>query len=188
MRNSLLIAGAFAAQIVIVVIMLGIAVEPLWTGREIEVVALSVDRRDTADVEQTSLSLHGDYAQLSYPFNRIQLHTVHTDIELGSKIRYGQEFFVVIDELSQYASVRGLYTYPQDSVTFITGRARFSIDSVKLLDSIYIDYGVEKFYTSSEDAKVLEEDIQDDSTIVVTLMVNSSGRARIKSLAGGSGP
>ena len=179
MRSRLFIAGAFAAQIVIVAVMLGMAVEPLWTGREIKIEVQAVDPRDL---------LRGDYARLSYPFNLIRLDSVDTDIDLGMKIGNGQELFVVIDESSNDGDVRGLYTTAPDSLKYLTGRSSVSIQTVDTNETIWLDFGVEKFFTSPEDAKSIEQDILNDSTVVVTLMVNSSGRARIKSISAGSGP
>lgn len=158
-------SAAIVCQIFILVGMVVLAALPLWTGTEIKVKTVPVDPRDL---------FRGNYVRLNYDFSRIS----SLDISDEQTMRAGELVYVSLEENDS-----GLYELASASLikpgsgVFLRGRIERGF-----FDESRIQYGIEAFFSPKDKALQLEQDLSSGG--IATLMVASSGKARIKAVTG----
>ncbi len=178
LRISLLIV-ALLLQVTIVTVMIVKAVMPIWNGRETLFMAQPVDPRDI---------MRGDYVALNYEFNSILPHRMKTDLAPGSVVRGNEYLFVTIRMSDTGAVPTGIFRSTPVGEQFIKGRSGQTqivpeTDQDASYHAIDMSYGIEEFYTDSETAQALDDELQKGKKIPVVVMIDAEGNARIRSVA-----
>jgi uncharacterized membrane-anchored protein len=156
-----------AAQLVILVGMIGLRAVPLMTGQTILVRVQPVDPRDL---------FRGDYVILSYSFSRIELDAIEglSGTERGWKKLEGRDVYVplVADSApGHWRADKATVVKPAEGL-FIKGRLE-RYGSVK--------FGIESYYVQEGTGLMYEQAIR-NRKLSAELAVTSSGQAALKGL------
>jgi uncharacterized membrane-anchored protein len=146
----------------------------LRDGTEIVLKTQPVDPRDL---------LRGDYVTLGYALSQIPA----TEIAgyPGVCCTEGSDVFVALKKgadgvwAKSRASAKPIMDLSRDEV-LLKGRARFAFNP-KNVETVRIDYGIERFYVPEGEGRVIETAKQ-EKRIDAVVMVDKNGRAQIKAL------
>lgn len=158
MKKKLLFI-AIIFQILILISLVLYAYIPFFYGKEIQVVARGYDPRDI---------FLGNYVSLRYDFN---------EISENKTFKMNEKVYVVLKEHN------GIYSLKNNSITnkkpknevFLAGNVRNTYQN-----KIHIYFGVEKYYTTKENAIKLQKELRKNKAIVTLSVLN--GIARIKNI------
>lgn len=181
MKRIYLILLAVAFQVAIVAGMVIQSLIPLYTGVPID---LRVYTRDPRDM------FRGNYVVMSYDFNTIHLDSVKNDIDTARAYNFGDVLYVGLCKKGRFYTPASLRQHLPDAhgdTVYVKGIVQYPLYGRQ----ISLKCGVESYYTTPETAKNIERrlanriavnDSTPPDTVVVTVMVSSSGKARIKQL------
>ncbi|ORI07926.1 hypothetical protein A3835_05470 [Campylobacter concisus] len=167
----LIVAVVF--QILLIVIMLGYALMPLYFGQEVRVRVNLYDPRDL---------FRGNYVDLNYEFSNFHSRNFDENDEdnryidqYDERVRDGARVYAVLKP-----DVNGTYSFAKFSIrkpengVFLAGR----YDGYSL-----VKYGIEHFYMSPDSAANTEDEMrEEDVHAYAILMVMDNGKARLKDL------
>jgi len=173
MQKKILLIGIITFQILILVGMLGKAFYPLWIGEEVIFRVLPRDPRDI---------FRGNYVDLQYTFNNINLNELANDLDRFGKYRFGDKLYVELALKNGFYEPVGLWQHPPESKKFLQVIAEdtYGYDT---LQSISVKAGIESYFTSAENAlKVEKLTLNDSVQISVSVMLAPDGKARIKKI------
>ena len=160
-------------QILLIGIMLGYALMPLYFGQEVRVRVNLYDPRDL---------FRGNYVDLNYEFSNFHSRNFDENDEddryidqHDERVRDGARVYAVLKP-----DVNGTYSFAKFSISkpdngvFLAGR----YDGHSL-----VKYGIEQFYMSPDSAAKTENEMrEEDVDAYAVLMVMDSGKARLKDL------
>lgn len=179
MKRKGIIIVIICLQVLIIAGMIAKSMYPLINGKEIE---LLVQPRDPRDI------FRGDYVVLSYNFSRIDLDSIANDLPKKHNYHYGDILYLELIQNGKYYMPIALWQNPPKDKFFM----RVITQNYGYGNIIYLNGGIESFYTDSKSAKKLEEmtqrqpNNQDEEEnekkikLSVTVMVAPTGEARIK--------
>ena len=163
-------------QLLIIGGMLGKAMLPLLFGEEITV---AVEGRDPRDL------FRGNYVELNYTFNQINLDSVANDLPAGSERFFGDIVYLEMVEEDSLHRVAAVWESPQDVdgilmkavVNYLYGSGR----------DLYVTCGVESYFTDPDQALAIERYLRDRGEWgaeppKVRIMIGPGGEARIKEI------
>ena len=160
-------------QILLIGIMLGYALMPLYFGQEVRVRVSLYDPRDL---------FRGNYVDLNYDFSNFHSRNFDENDKddryidkYDERVRDGARVYAVLKP-----DVNGTYSFEKFSVSkpengvFLAGR----YDGYSL-----VKYGIEHFYMSPDSAASTEDEMrEEDVDAYAVLMVMDNGKARLKDL------
>jgi len=171
--NKKIIYLAILFQILVLAGMFVKALHPLLTGDEIQ---LKIETKDPRDF------FSGDYVILNYDFNNIDLNKVSNDLDSLKEYSYGDVLYLELEKKDEFFEVVGLWQDQKDN-GHIFMRA---IVENEYSHMIYLKCGIEKYFTESQNAQMLEDLTswanRDAFEVSVSVMVSDAGVARIKKI------
>jgi uncharacterized membrane-anchored protein len=173
MQKNQLLVIIITFQILILVGMFGKAFYPLWVGEKVTFKVLPRDPRDI---------FRGNYVDLRYGFNTLNLDGLPNDLDRLGKYRYGDRLYVELGKEGDFYEAIGVWKNPPEKNKFIQVIAEetYSYDT---LTSINVNAGIESYFTTPDNAKKIESlnFMNNDSVEVsVDVMIAPDGKARIK--------
>ncbi|GAB4201091.1 MAG: GDYXXLXY domain-containing protein [Thermoflexibacter sp.] len=162
-----------AFQILILVGMFGKAFYPLWIGEELMFKVLPRDPRDI---------FRGNYVELRYSFNNINLNELTNDLDRLGKYRFGDKLYVELALKNGFYEPIGIWQNPPENKKFlqVITEDTYGYDT---LQSISVSAGIESYFTSAENALKIERlTVSDSMEVSVDIMVAPDGKARIKKI------
>ncbi len=169
-QGLLLIIGL---QLIILVGMFVKAFYPLYLGKEI---LLKVEARDPRDI------FRGNYAELNYNFNRIDLDSIKNDIDslTLAKTRFGDKFYLELEQKGKYFQPIAVWK-EKPNTNRIFMRILASGETYGRI--LYVKGGIEQYFTSTENALKLEKlssfANRDSVVVEVAVKVAFDGASRI---------
>ena len=162
-----------ALQILILAGMFAKAFYPLLIGEEVKFRTLPRDPRDL---------FRGNYVDLSYSFNTLDLATLPNDIDRVAKYSYGDIFYISLAPQGEYYEPTGIWREPPKDAKFMQvifqDEYSYGNDTLKIMN---VNAGIESYFTDKENAMRMENLRASDTTrIVVKVMLAPDGKARIK--------
>ena len=178
MENKKIIFLAILFQVLILAGMFVKALHPLLTGQEIELKTVTKDPRDF---------FSGDYVILNYEFNTLDLNETPNDLDTLRMYGYGDALYLELTKKGDFFEPVGLWQNQKDNENiFMRVIVEHSYEGNSNYKVIYLKAGIEKYFTESQNAKMLEEltswASRDAFEVSVSVMVSSSGVARIKKI------
>jgi uncharacterized membrane-anchored protein len=173
MQKKQLLFIIITFQILILVGMFGKAFYPLMIGEEVQFKTLPRDPRDL---------FRGNYVDLNYTFNTLDLATLPNDINRTGKYNYGDILYMSIAPKGEFFEPIGLWTNPPKDAKFmqVIFQDEYSYDN-DTLRIINVNAGIESYFTEKENALEMESLGANDSTdVIVKVMLAPDGKARIK--------
>ena len=173
MKIKVLIVAVFF-QILLIGIMLGYALMPLYFGQEVRVRVNLYDPRDL---------FRGNYVDLNYEFSNFHSRNFDENDEddryidqYDERVRDGARVYAVLkpDVNGTYSFAKFSISKPENGV-FLAGR----YDGYSL-----VKYGIEHFYMSPDSAANTEDEMREEEDVdaYAVLMVMDNGKARLKDL------
>ena len=160
-------------QILLIGIMLGYALMPLYFGQEVRVRVSLYDPRDL---------FRGNYVDLNYEFSNFHSRNFDENDKddryidkYDERVRDGARIYAVLkpDTNGTYSFAKFSISKPDNGV-FLAGR----YDGYSL-----VKYGIEHFYMSPDSAANTEDEMrEEDIDAYAILMVMDNGKARLKDL------
>lgn len=162
-------------QILILLGVFGKAFYPLVIGEEIKFKVLPVDPRDI---------FRGNYVDLTYSFNSLNLATLPNDIKKTDQYRYGDRFYIELAKQGEFYQAAGVWQHPPENKKFmeVIFQDSYSYDT---LNSMNVKAGIESYFTEAENALKIERmntTTNDSTEVVVNVMLAPDGKARIKNV------
>lgn len=161
-----------------VLILMGVFIKafyPLWVGEEVKFKVLPRDPRDI---------FRGNYVDLNYSFNLLNLLSLPNDVDKKGNYRYGDKFYVEIAKQGDFYEPVGVWQNPPNDKKFIEVIFQdiYSYDS--LTNNMNVKAGIESYFTEKENAEKLDRinAANDSAQVVVNVMLASNGKARIKTV------
>jgi uncharacterized membrane-anchored protein len=178
MDNKKIIYLAILFQVLVLVGMFVKALHPLLTGQEIELKIVTKDPRDF---------FSGDYVILNYDFNSLDLAETPNDLDTTRTYTYGDALYLELEKKGQFYEPVGLWQNEKDNGNvFMRTIVENSYEGSSNYKMIYLKAGIEKYFTESQNAKQLDVLTswanRDAFEVSVSIMVSSSGVARIKEI------
>lgn len=173
MQKRTLLMGIIGFQILILVGMFGKAFYPLWIGEEVTFKVLPRDPRDI---------FRGNYVDLRYSFNNINLNELKNDLDRLGKYRFGDKLYVELALKNGFYEPVGIWQNPPKNNKFlqVIVEDTYGYDT---LQSISVNAGIESYFTSAENALNIEKlTVSDSIEVSVSVMVAPDGKARIKKI------
>jgi uncharacterized membrane-anchored protein len=162
-------------QVAILLGMFAKALYPLWVGEEI---ALKVAAKDPRDI------FRGNYVVLNYDFNRLDLDSIkNNDIDSTTlaNFNFGDKLFLELKPKGKYYETVGVWQEKPQTNNICM---QVIVQSKPYSRNIEVKAGIESYFTTTSNAKLLEKATswaaQDSVEVSVAICVASNGAARIK--------
>lgn len=148
---------------------------PLWVGEEVKFRVLPKDPRDI---------FRGNYVDLNYSFNSLDLLSLPNDIDKKGNYRYGDKFFVEIAKQGDFYEPIGVWQNPPDNKKYMEVIFQDIYNYDSLTNNMNVKAGIESYFTEKENAEKLESinAANDSAQVVVNVMLAPNGKARIKTV------
>ncbi len=162
-----------AFQVLILLGVFGKALYPLVIGEEVKFKVLPRDPRDI---------FRGNYVDLTYSFNNLDLLTLPNDIDKTAKYRYGDVFYLELAKKGDFHEPAGVWREKPENKQFmqVIFQDTYSYDTIQ---SMMVNAGIESYFTEAKNALKIESLNSRDSTdVIVNVMVAPDGKARIKDI------
>ncbi|HQU73283.1 MAG TPA: GDYXXLXY domain-containing protein [Calditrichia bacterium] len=174
-RKTLLIAF-IVFQLLILSGMIVKAMLPLVTGSPMRLRVEPLDPRDP---------FRGNYVHFTYAFNSLDLDSLPNDLpQLENRLHFGDRVYVEMEQEGDFFKPAGVWLNPPREQRFLETVVQYHYSQ-----TIALSCGSEDYFTDPDYAQELERQRprfgSNDSTNVrmsVTLMVDGSGKSRIKEL------
>lgn len=160
-----------ALQVLILLGVFGKAFYPLVIGQEVKFKVLPRDPRDI---------FRGNYVDLTYSFNSLDLMTLPNDIDKTAKYRYGDVFYLEIRQKGEFHEPAGVWKKKPDNKQFmqVIFQDTYSYDTIQ---SMMVNAGIESYFTEAKNAFKMESlNMRDITDVIVNVMIAPDGKARIK--------
>lgn len=176
MTKKQLLFAIIAFQVLILIGMFIKAFYPLAIGEEVRFKTLPRDPRDL---------FRGNYVDLSYSFNTIDLTALPNDIDKMGKYSYGDVFYLGIAPKGEFYEPTGIWNNPPKDTKYmqVIMQDDYSYSNYDTLRTMGIHAGIESYFTEKENALKIESLGANDSTdVIVKVMLAPDGKARIKTV------
>ncbi|MCS7019716.1 MAG: GDYXXLXY domain-containing protein [Cytophagales bacterium] len=165
-----------AFQCLILIGMFLKAYYPLWIGQEVVLPVVPQDPRDM---------FRGNYVSLNYAFSTIRLDTFPNNLQKDKTYHFGDALYVQLKKQGQLHLPTGLYEKcPEGSLCLrVTPTYAYTHTTYS---NIYLQAGIESYFTNREQAEKLEQFTSstsgDSVRIYVAAKIAPNGTARISKL------
>lgn len=174
MKKKQLLFIIIAFQVLILIGMFVKAFYPLAIGEEVQFKTLPRDPRDL---------FRGNYVDLNYSFNTIDLAILPNDINRTAKYSYGDVFYLGIAPKGELYEPTGIWNKPPANTKYmqvIFEEDYYGYDTLKVMS---VKAGIESYFTEKENALKIESLGANDSTdVIVKVMLAPDGKARIRTV------
>jgi uncharacterized membrane-anchored protein len=170
-RHFLFLMIAF--QVLILLGVFGKALYPLLIGEEAIFKVLPRDPRDI---------FRGNYVDLRYSFNDLNINVLPNDLNKLEKYRYGDKLYVELVAQGQFYEPAGVWKNPPQDKKFmqVIVESTYGYDTIQ---SVIVNAGIEAYFTDAENAKKMESlNLNDSAEVSVSVMIAPDGKARIKKI------
>lgn len=174
MNKKYLLYLFIAFQALIVLGMIGKSIYPLWVGTPVK---LLIEARDPRDI------FRGDYVVLSYDFNSLDLDSIDNQLDTSYDYHKGDVVYLGLEKRGEYYYTRSIHDTEPKSGLFLKGTVNYFRSYSSQID---VNCGIASFFTDSEKAKLLEQELRqqdiEENPLSATVMLTSGGLARIKQI------